>query len=137
MFLNQLDTPTLYWKPPGRDGVGGYLWDHPEEIMTRWDFKSSLIYNESGGETESNAIVWTNKDIELGSYLWKGTLKEVTDFKKPSPDLDFTSLEYKQAREGFFDLDVLDLASIVLKVDIINPLSACNALNFIRKVYLA
>jgi hypothetical protein len=77
-----LDEPTVWWTPPERDGLGGYVWSSPTEIMARWQFSvgrvgASLEYLQEGGVSPFRTSVWTSISVELGSYLWKGLASEV------------------------------------------------------------
>ena len=60
----------VYWRPPTRDGFGGFSWSSPLQIEGKWEDRASNIFDPSGKEVVSNAIVWVDLNLEIGGYLW-------------------------------------------------------------------
>ena len=134
MQIGRVYEDALYWDPPKKDGYGGHVWGYPKSIKVRWDYKSEVIYSEGGATLTSNSIIWCYHGVEVGGYFWKGTIKEVSNFKEPAPDLDFTKNEIDLREKGYMDLDVLSLATPIVKIDDIKPISLHKG-GYLKKVY--
>lgn len=75
-----LDEPTVVWGPPVRDGAGGYSsWPASSQIQGRWQYGVGTAgprveYRADGAIKVSRSCVWLDGAVEVGSYLWKGSL---------------------------------------------------------------
>jgi hypothetical protein len=87
--LNLLDEHTVVWGPPIRDGAGGYSsWPTPSQIQGRWQYGVGssgprVEYRFDGSIRIARTCVWTESSIELGSYLWKGSLTTISGSDTP------------------------------------------------------
>lgn len=62
-----------YWSRGTPDGFGGYSWSSPTEISVRWESKNEIFKDEQGEDQVSNAIIYTDQDLEIGAYIYKGS----------------------------------------------------------------
>lgn len=61
-----------YWPPAGNDGSGLVSFGSPETIACRWQNKNDRVTSPSGEEFVSKAVVYTEKQLDLGGYLFLG-----------------------------------------------------------------
>jgi len=62
-----------YWTQGMPDGFGGYSWGSPIEYSVRWEDRNEKFIDEEGVEKLSQAVVYTNQDLAVGDYLYKGS----------------------------------------------------------------
>lgn len=72
-YSDLLREETTYWKPPGRDGLGGYVWGSPIFYKGKWQSVNNLVYDPSGAAIVSNTVVYIHLPVHPGGYLYKGT----------------------------------------------------------------
>jgi len=94
-----LDEPTVSWPPPVRDGLGGYTWLNPVQLMGRWQFSTGkagpvVEYQASGALIDSSTSVWLEAAVDTGSYLWKGLVEDVPRDAIPGGALQVVSVSY-------------------------------------------
>lgn len=82
-FLNLLIQDAVYWQPPARDGLGGYIWAEPTEKKTRWENRETITYSSEGSELVASTIVWIDSDVLQGGYLLKGKLSNLDNLSSP------------------------------------------------------
>jgi len=68
----------VYWGNPQSDGYGGKIFDTPVEIPVRWDVKNELIMDNEGNQVVSNAEILITQDLDIGGYLYLGTLYDLS-----------------------------------------------------------
>ena len=78
----------VYWGNPQPDGFGGFSFDDPVEISGRWEDKIILFINANGEEVRSEAIVYIDRDVDLGGYLYLGSLNDLDSDPTPSDTLN-------------------------------------------------
>ena len=122
---NLLDEISVYWEPPVRDGLGGYAWNYPIEIKSRWQYAPAVTYAPNGAEVPARASVWVNTDVKIGSYLWQGVIKEVDSIFNPVPVFD--NLEA-------FEDELRAIAYQVVTMHFVR--SVYNKGNLLRRAYL-
>lgn len=125
-----LDEETVYWPPPKNNGKGGFIWEFPIQVLTRWQYSRRRTtgpearYLVSGTKLIMNTSVWSEYDFQPGGYLWKGTLKELQTIFDPDP---------VYALEGY-EVNVYNLASQIMSVEKIRAVSS--RIIALRKAYL-
>jgi hypothetical protein len=67
-----------YWENLGAGGIG-YSYANAIEIPGRWQDKQELFIDENGREQLSNAIVYVDRDVVVGDYLYLGNLDDLGD----------------------------------------------------------
>lgn len=75
-----LNQTGVYWGGPVDDGRGGYTFvdsEGPTEQDIRWEDKRVLFSNTLGKQELSNAVAYVDRDMEVGGYLYLGTLAQV------------------------------------------------------------
>jgi len=83
----------VYWAPAGLDAYGMPTFDLEVEITVRWTDKTVLFRNAAGEEVMSDAIIHSSIDLELGGYIWRGALNDLTSSDQGDP------LNVSEARE--------------------------------------
>ena len=82
-----------YWAPSTPDGYGGYSYGSPQWLIGRWEDRIEDFIDQNGRELTSRAVVYLDRDVEMGGYLFLGkssatnpqTLsdaREIRDFRK-------------------------------------------------------
>lgn len=128
---NLLRDVCVYWEPPNRDGLGGYEWCYAVELMSRWQYGLQgrsgpvLVYSPEGSQIIPRTEVWVNKDIQLGGYLWRGTIKQTQTVFDPDPSFEEPTNMLS---------DVESLAAQIIEVKLVE--SIVNKNNILRKAYL-
>lgn len=83
-FLRKnLRQTAVYWGSPAPDGYGGHTFADPIEIKVRWEEKTVLFIDAEGKENRSRAIVYVDRDVSLGGYLFLGTLDDLDSSQNP------------------------------------------------------
>jgi len=72
-----LKQTAVYWGSPVPDGYGGFTFADPVEIACRWEDRQELFLREPGKEELSQAIVYTNIDLDTNGMLYLGTLADL------------------------------------------------------------
>lgn len=80
----------IYWKRTGIDQFSEPEFAAPVEVACRWDDKSELFRSPEGREVVSRAIVYPDRDMDVGDYLLKATQAEfdamgLDDYSKARP----------------------------------------------------
>lgn len=128
---NLLDETTVYWDPPIRDGLGGYSWNYPSEILGKWQYSvggnrgPTLRFLSDGSEVVSRTSVWVDSLVKLGGYLWKGSLEELQTIFTPNP-----SFIYDKKTSS----DIYELAAQITSIQKIT--SNAGKDNIVLKAYL-
>jgi hypothetical protein len=104
----------VYWSNPVPDGMGGYTYT-PIDIKVRWDGKTKRVMDATGNEVVSNAEILVTQDVEVGGYLYLGTVAGLTAQEQANPKL-------------------LDEAYPIIRKDV-TPLFQSST-EFVRTVYL-
>lgn len=61
-----------WWARSGNSGYGGITFAAPVTIYGRWEDKQIMFRDRFGDEILSNAVVYVDRDIEIGDYLIRG-----------------------------------------------------------------
>jgi len=73
----------VYWGTPSSDGRGGRQFAAPVQINVRWDDKQEKFIDLAGNEVVSRAVVQVGQDVQVGGYLYLGTLASLTQSTDP------------------------------------------------------
>jgi hypothetical protein len=85
-----LKTKVVYWSPSsiacnGRqkyDDFGNVVMeDPPVELAARWDDKREEVISEEGTKVVSNSQVMLSADVEIGGFLFLGSLETASRFR--------------------------------------------------------
>lgn len=77
-FIQKISVQTaVYWGAPTHDGYGDDFPD-PIEISVRWEDQNELIRTENGEQVVTRAKVLVNRNVEVGGYLFLGTLDDLS-----------------------------------------------------------
>lgn len=74
LLTKNLLQAAVYWSTPVNDGYGGRTFAAAVEIVCRWEQRQELFIDAAGQEKTSKAIVYLSQDVDLGGYLYLGTL---------------------------------------------------------------
>ena len=76
----------VYWKFISTNSYGGAILDTPIEIKCRWQ-DVSIEFIAPGGDTRiSRSVVFPDRILVIGSYLWLGKLTEGLLIEEPLKD---------------------------------------------------
>jgi len=73
----------VYWGTPVMDKFGARTFAAPVEITGRWEDKQELFIDVGGRESVSRAFVYLGQDVDLGGYLYLGTLTSISSEANP------------------------------------------------------
>lgn len=62
-----------YWGTPVTNGYGGQTFGAPAAIKVRWEDKNEEFVDEAGNRRLSQAVVYSEVDMETGGWLLLGT----------------------------------------------------------------
>lgn len=85
LLRHNLRQTAVYWANPQSDGFGGRTFDDPIEVSVRWEDRQELFINASGQEETSKAVVHLAQDVDLGGYLYLGTLADLSSAEEGDP----------------------------------------------------
>jgi hypothetical protein len=97
-----------YWSRGAPDGFGGTAWGASVNLKGRWEERTEQFLDAKGDEHTSEAVVYVDRDIEIGGYILNGTstaadpltltgdseAKEIREYRK-IPDLKYLRFERK------------------------------------------
>ncbi len=86
----------VYWGNPQNDGYGGATFDSPVQIRVRWEDKQEIFQDAEGREVRSVAVVYPQQDLDLGGFLYLGTLADSGLDSDPIPKEVPEAMEIKQ-----------------------------------------
>jgi len=66
-----------WWARNATDKFGQYTYSAPVVIKGRWEEKNELFRNRAGDEEVSAAVVYVDRNIEVGDYLMLGVSKSM------------------------------------------------------------
>ena len=64
----------MYWAPPLRTGLGGYVWNVPTAFDGKWQQKGELLYGPTGAQIVSSGEVFCSIEVVQGGYVMEGSL---------------------------------------------------------------
>lgn len=85
LLTHNLKQTAVYWANPQSDGFGGRTFDDPIEISVRWEDRQELFIDASGQEKTSQAVVYLAQDVNLGGYLYLGSLSDLSSAEEGDP----------------------------------------------------
>ena len=131
-----LKTSALYWKPPTKDVYGDFVWDFPDEIISRWEDSNDVFTNDIGESVSSKAVVYLKDMVLPEGYLWTGKLIDVAN--DYNPPIDTSS--YSDISKISFDLNesvYTSQYSYAMRITQVNRLSLLSDNDvYLYKVYL-
>jgi hypothetical protein len=77
----------VYWGTPVSSGEGSYTYATPVDIKCRWQGTNVLFRNKDGDESVSKAVVFVDRDVEEGGWLWLGTVATLPTGASADPRL--------------------------------------------------
>ena len=116
----RLTDECVYWGPPVRDGLGGYTWTEPKELMSFWELSlrsrgPEINYNPTGAVVAAMTTVWVPDTVELGGYLYRGTIISLDSYFEPNPPFD----EDRYTTEHIYEV-AAQIVSVEVNKSIIN-----------------
>ena len=72
-LTRNLRQDATYWGKGAPDGFGGVAWAAPAAIKARWEDRQVQFTAANGEATVSRSVVYVDRDVELGGYLYLGT----------------------------------------------------------------
>lgn len=69
--------PVTYWGAPLPNGLGGFSFDAPIILQTRWEESQQEFTLQNGDLTVSKAVVYVKQDVDLQGYLYLGETLEL------------------------------------------------------------
>ena len=85
MTTANLKQTAVYWGGPASDGFGGRTFDEAVEISVRWEERSEMFRDAAGQEARSSTVVYVGADLDLGGYLYLGTLSDLASDEEADP----------------------------------------------------
>ena len=96
-YTDLLKEPAMYWEPPDRDGLGGYVWGSPSSLNSKWEDTKNLVYSSTGASIVSNTVVYVSSLVKVGGYLHAGSpLNDPTQEARQIISVDFVKSLKKQ-----------------------------------------
>lgn len=112
IISSMLRQKAVYWASPENDGYGNFTFDDPVEIDCRWEEKAESYFKPNGTEAQSLAIVYVDRDVDIGGYLQFGELADVgsANLNNPEDDPDSYRIEQKYKLPNFRISEYLRIA---------------------------
>lgn len=84
-FIKKVCVQTaVYWGNPTPNGFGGYTFSAPVEVKCRWDDTNEFQRNANGVEFVAKAKVLVTQDMDLGGWLFLGSLDDLESNPVPT-----------------------------------------------------
>ena len=100
MLFGALNQKAVYWGTPVTDGYGKLTFSVPVEIDVRWEDKMELFLTFNGKEKLSQAVIYSETDMDIDGYLYLGLLSELSTAEKTNPLLEVTAYPIKQFKKS-------------------------------------
>jgi hypothetical protein len=94
-----LNQTAVYWGNPQPDGTGGYTWDDPIEIDSRWIYDREVMIDNQGEEIVSHAQVRVAQDLDENGMLFLGTLNDLDSDQEANPGTVTEARKIRQFRK--------------------------------------
>ena len=75
----------VWWSKTGREGFGKPEVGDPIEVLGRWEPTQRKITSSKGEEVSVQAGVFLDRDVEIGDWLYEGTLSGLSSGEEASP----------------------------------------------------
>lgn len=85
IITSKLKQTAIYWGSPVSDGQGGRTFDDPVEVSVRWEERQEKFISAAGQEAMSKAILYVEQDMDLGGYLFLGSLTDLASDEETDP----------------------------------------------------
>jgi hypothetical protein len=85
LITSALNQTAVYWADPTPDGYGGETFAVPVEIAVRWEQAQVLFVDPTGNQVLSEAVVYVDAELDLGGYLYLGTLDDLASGEESEP----------------------------------------------------
>lgn len=70
--LRELRQTITRWPYEGSNGFGGFSFGAPVTMRGRWEDRTELFTTPQGREVVSRAVIYLEKDVEVGDYVAQG-----------------------------------------------------------------
>lgn len=77
MFESSLVHDITYWEAVP-DTYGGFSYTGPIHIKGRWEQTAEMFATPDGEETVSKAVVFVDRDVKIGDFLYLGLSYDTT-----------------------------------------------------------
>lgn len=94
-----------WYAATGSDGRGGAAFSTPVEVLGRWEKGQNLIRNGRGEEIMTENVVYLDRDVAIGDYIYLGATENVDP-------IAVSAVEVK----GFFKVPSIDEQEYLRKV---------------------
>ena len=84
-FSGHRKDDAVYWGSPVSDGGGGRSFDDAVAVKVRWEDKQELFIDADGEEQTFAAVVLVGQDMDLGGYLYLGTIASLSSAEEADP----------------------------------------------------
>lgn len=71
-YTHNMRERVTYWPVSGTDTFDSPLFGMPEPRMARWQDVAVLFRDAEGREVVSQAVVYVDREVKLGGYLFRG-----------------------------------------------------------------
>lgn len=75
----------VYWGSPQPDGYGGFTFAAGAEVSVRWEDRLRVFIDATGREQQSRATVYGGGELDVGGFLYLGTLASLTGAQQADP----------------------------------------------------
>ena len=84
IIRTMLRQKAVYWAEGAHDDFGSPNAANPVEVKCRWEDKHVEFTDTAGKKKLSNAIVYVDRDLEVGGMLMLGEVNDLTTTSPPS-----------------------------------------------------
>lgn len=75
----------VYWEKTRDDNYGNPVVTHPIELDVRWEPALTQIKDNQGNVITINGVIFSDRELVIGSVFWKGTIFDLpTDSSDPT-----------------------------------------------------
>lgn len=93
VYSRNMTQIATYFPPAGQDGFGDLSYGSAEAVTVRWQNKADLFRDQQGREVVSSAVVYVDREVQIGGKLGLGAITDPTKAREirnagESPSLD-------------------------------------------------
>jgi hypothetical protein len=86
-FTHYMRDDAVYWGPASLGAYGTKTFDAAVGVAVKWFERQDIYRKPTGEEAVSSAVVHVQDDMEVGGYIWRGSILALSVAEKANPQI--------------------------------------------------